>query len=97
MGGTSRASVIAVTYFYLVEGLEDPMSLVDCRFPVDFAPMSWRHAFPTAESTSEGVRVFIAKQVGSFVELKDRVSEVIPSHLMPRFIENALEARSGFL
>src|ERR1700690_2269804 len=62
-----------------------------------FTPVPRRHALPTAKCSSERVGVFIAKKVSGLVQLKNRIAQIIASHLMPGFIENTLETGACFL
>ena len=41
--------------------------------------------------------MFKAQQVSCFVQLKGRIAEVVPGHLVTCLIKNALEARAGIL
>ena len=42
-----------------------------------FAPVGWWGTFPGAEGSDEGVGVFVAEEVGGFVELEEGVVEVV--------------------
>jgi hypothetical protein len=66
--------------------------LIRGRTTVSLAPIARRYAFPSSESATERVRVFKTKQIGGFVQLQDGIGEVIPRHLVPGFIQDALEA-----
>ena len=52
---------------------------------------------PVAKSADEGVRIFVAKEVGGFVEFEDGVPEIIAGHLVARFVEDSLIAGARFL
>ena len=64
---------------------------------MSFTPIAWRHAFPSAEGTTKRVRIFEPKQIRGLIQLQDGIGEVVPSHLVPGFIQDTLEARAGFL
>jgi len=64
---------------------------------MSFTPIARRYAFPGSESATERVGVFKAKQVCGLIQLQYRVGEVIPRHLVPGFIQDALEAGTRFL
>jgi hypothetical protein len=49
------------------------------------APSSRWNSLPSAESANEGVSVLISEKVGSFVQLEDRVIEIVASQLMTGF------------
>jgi hypothetical protein len=48
------------------------------------------YSFPSAERANEGVSVLVPEQVGGFIQLEDRVAEIMASQLVAGFIENAL-------
>jgi hypothetical protein len=49
------------------------------------APRGGRNAFPAAKRADKGVSVLISEKVGSFVQLEDRVIEIVASQLMTGF------------
>src|SRR6478736_10248871 len=66
-------------------------NLIRIRTAMSLTPVAWRHPFPLAEGTTERVRIFEAEQICCFIQLQDRVREVIPRHLIPGVIQNPLK------
>ena len=73
------------------------MRLVGSRNTMSLTPIAWRYAFPGAKGTTKRVRVFKAKQICGLIQLQYGIGEVISRHLVSSFIQDPLEAGTGFL
>ena len=64
-----------------------------CRLRVllEHSPLSRRRSFPLMESAEEGVGIFVAQEIGRFVQLESGVEQVVASQLTTRFFQQKLE------